>query len=48
MWEGETKIKKNLESKAETSNVREDYYIIITAKQFIIQKAESISLNSKI
>ena len=40
-------MEKNLESKVEISNVREDYYIIITAKQSVIQKVEDISLNNK-
>ncbi len=47
MWEGEAEIGESLELEIEKSNIREDHYIIITAKQPVIQEAKNIPLGSR-
>ncbi len=37
----------NLELETEKSNIREGYYIIITAKQPVIQEVKDISLGNR-
>ncbi len=37
----------NLELEIEKNNVREDHYIIIITKQFVMQEAKGIPLDNK-
>ncbi len=47
IWKDEIEIGKSLELEAEKSNTREDYYIIITAKQPVIQEVKNISRDNR-
>ncbi len=40
-------MKGNLELKTEKNNIKKNHYIIITAKQSVIQEVKNISLSIK-